>query len=247
MKHQESAESSRMIAVTGANRGLGLEIARQLARMGQRVILACRTQPKAQAAAEVLRAEGLEGHPMELDAADEKSIRAFADRVRREFGRLDGLVNNAGVALDGGAPGKWSDADALSAPLDRVRATLETNLYGPLLLCQEFIPLMRSHGFGRIVNLSSGMGQLSDMNGGFIGYRISKTGLNVVTRVLADELKGENILVNSVCPGWVHTDMGGPQAPRTPAEGADTPVWLATLPDGGPSGGFFRDRKPIPW
>jgi NAD(P)-dependent dehydrogenase (short-subunit alcohol dehydrogenase family) len=106
---------------------------------------------------------------------------------------------------------------------------------------------MRRNGYGRVVNISSGMGQLSDMGGHSPSYRVSKTGLNALTRMLTAELGEENILVNSVCPGWVRTDMGGPNARRSVEQGAETPVWLATLPDDGPRGGFFRDRKPIPW
>ena len=128
-----------------------------------------------------------------------------------------------------------------------VREAMETNVYGPMLLCQAFVPLMRKHRYGRIVNLSSGMGQLTHMNGGCPAYRISKTSVNALTRILADELKDENILVNSMCPGWVKTDMGGAGATRELPEGADTAVWLATLPDGGPNGGFFRDRKAFEW
>ena len=124
---------------------------------------------------------------------------------------------------------------------------METNVFGPVQLCLALVPMMKVNNYGRLVNVSSGMGQLSDMNGGYPGYRISKTALNALTRILADELRDANILVNSVCPGWVKTDMGGPDAPRTPNQGANTIVWLATLPDGGPTGGFFRDRQQIDW
>jgi NAD(P)-dependent dehydrogenase (short-subunit alcohol dehydrogenase family) len=131
--------------------------------------------------------------------------------------------------------------------LGHVRGTLETNFYGAWRLAQEALPLMRQNGYGRIVNLSSGMGQLSDMGGHSPAYRVSKTALNALTRILTAELEGENVLVNSCCPGWVRTEMGGASAPRAVEQGADTPVWLATLPDDGPRGGFFRDRKPIRW
>jgi NAD(P)-dependent dehydrogenase (short-subunit alcohol dehydrogenase family) len=133
----------------------------------------------------------------------------------------------------------------LDAHLDTVRRTLETNLYGALQISQTLIPLMG--GTGRVVNVSSGMGQLSEMNGCCPGYRFSKAGLNALTRILADELRDSRIKINSVCPGWVRTDMGGPGADRSVEQGVDTIVWLATLPDSGPSGGFFRDRQPIPW
>jgi NAD(P)-dependent dehydrogenase (short-subunit alcohol dehydrogenase family) len=124
---------------------------------------------------------------------------------------------------------------------------METNVYGPYELCRTLLPLMEANHYGRVVNLSSRMGQLSEMNAGYPGYRISKTALNAVTRIFAEEVSGQNILINSACPGWVATEMGGKTAPRTVEQGADTVVWLATLPDGGPTGGFFRDRSPIPW
>ncbi len=128
-----------------------------------------------------------------------------------------------------------------------MRKTLETNIFGPLRLTQAAVPLMRKNGYGRIVNVSSGAGQLIDMGMGFPAYRMSKAALNALTRITAAEVKDTNILVNAVCPGWVRTDMGGPQAERSVEHGAETPVWLATLPDDGPSGGFFRDKLPIPW
>ena len=126
-----------------------------------------------------------------------------------------------------------------------MRRTFETNTLGPLMVSQALIPLMQ--GSGRVVNVSSGMGQLAEMNGGYPGYRLSKAALNALTRILADELEDTSVKVNSVCPGWVKTDMGGPDAPRTPEQGVQTIVWLATLPDDGPTGGFFRDKQPIPW
>lgn len=232
--------TERVAVVTGANRGIGFEVCRQLARKGVRVILTARDEAKAREAAGRLRSEGLEVEPRSLDVTSAESVRGFGRALREGPGRADILVNNAGIFIDGATP-------ALQADVDVMRRTLETNVYGPWLLCQQIIPLMLQHGFGRIVNLSSGMGQLSDMNGGYAGYRLSKAGINVMTRALADELKGTNVLINSVCPGWVRTDMGGKEAPRSIEQGADTPVFLATLPDGGPSGGFFRDRKAIPW
>lgn len=238
-------ESLRIAVVTGANRGLGLETCRQLADLGLTVILTSRDARKGEAAAESLRGSGRDVRHHPLDVTDPHSIQRLARFVESEFGRLDVLVNNAGVFLD---PVDSPDPDAASvfrADLDVVRRSMETNVYGPLLLCQALVPLM--HGRGRIVNLSSGMGQLSDMNGRCPGYRFSKTALNALTRILADELRDTRIKVNSLCPGWVRTDMGGPNAERPVEEGADTIVWLATLPDDGPSGGFFRDRKPIPW
>jgi NAD(P)-dependent dehydrogenase (short-subunit alcohol dehydrogenase family) len=140
--------------------------------------------------------------------------------------------------------------DADNAPEEEiriVRETMQTNVYGPLLLSRLAVPIMKSRRYGRIVNLSSGMGSLTEMGPGYIAYRMSKAGINVVTRVLAAEVEGMGILVNSADPGWVKTDMGGRGASRTVYKGAETPVWLATVPEGGPTGGFFRDRKAIPW
>jgi NAD(P)-dependent dehydrogenase (short-subunit alcohol dehydrogenase family) len=236
------SEESKVAVVTGANRGLGFETCRQLARRGIRVVLTARDPDNGKAAAETLRGEGLDILFRALSVTDVEGIQGLADFLRADIGRLDILVNNAGILPDAHAASSIFVAD-----LDRIRAAMETNAYAALSLVQALVPLMKVRGYGRIVNVSSGMGQLSDMNGGYPAYRLSKLALNGVTRILADELSGTNIKVNSVCPGWVRTRMGGPNAPRTPAEGADTIVWLATLADEGPSGGFFRDRQPIPW
>lgn len=236
--------TKRVAVVTGANRGIGFEACRQLAKREIRVILTSRDEAKGKAAAEKLQASGLNVSCHPLDVADSQSIERLAQFIKSEFGRLDILVNNAGVLLDSEEnPG----GSIFNLNISTLHKTLETNTFGPLLLCQALIPLMKEHSYGRVVNVSSGAGQLSDMNTGYPSYRISKTALNVVTRILGNELKGTNILVNSVCPGWVKTNMGGSNAPRTPEQGADTVVWLATLPDDGPTSGFFRDRKPIPW
>ena len=230
-------ENGRVALVSGGNRGIGLEIVRQLAGRGITVILGSRDEERGRAAV-----EGLSGDVVvrQLDVTDEGSVARLAASVGDEFGRLDILVNNAGISNDDGQRG-------VNADLDRVRQALEANLFGAWRLCEMAIPLMQRHGYGRIVNVSSGMGALEDMGGGSPGYRISKSALNALTRILASELRGSGILVNSVCPGWVQTDMGSPRAPRPVEEGADTPVWAATLPRGGPTGGFFRDRRPIPW
>jgi NAD(P)-dependent dehydrogenase (short-subunit alcohol dehydrogenase family) len=235
----------RIALVTGANRGIGLEVSRQLAQQGATVIMASRDPDKGRQAAESLRQEGLAVHDQVLDVSEAGQIDAVAGFIRERFGRLDILINNAGVFLDG-MPGV-SYPSALEVDIGILRRTMEVNLYGPLRLCQAFVPWMRKQNYGRIVNLSSGMGQLSEMNGCCPAYRTSKTALNALTRLLADELRETNVAINSVCPGWVRTDMGGPEATRNVAEGADTIVWLATQPDNGPSGGFFRDRQTIPW
>ena len=227
----------RVALVSGGNRGIGREVARQLAERGLTVVIGSRDLGQGEAVAEEL---GNGVVATQLDVTDEESIRSAISFVEREYGRLDVLVNNAAIA-DG-----WSGT-AADADFDRVKEVLETNLFGAWRLVKAALPLMRRNGYGRIVNVSSGMGQLLDMGGHSPGYRLSKTGLNALTRMLTAELQGENILVNSVCPGWVRTDMGGKNARRSVEQGADTPVWLATLPDGGPTGGFFRDREPIPW
>jgi NAD(P)-dependent dehydrogenase (short-subunit alcohol dehydrogenase family) len=235
--------AKQIALVTGANRGLGFETSRQLAQQGIHVILSSRDVVKGEAAVEKLKAEGLTVSYHLLDVADSESIKRLAQFIQEQFGHLEILVNNAGIFID------TQDAaeSIFQANLETLQRTYETNVYGPLQLCQALIPLMQKQGYGRVVNVSSGMGQLSDMNGGSAGYRLSKTGLNALTRIFADELKETNILVNSVCPGWVRTDMGGPNAHRNIEEGVNTIVWLATLPDGSPTGLFFRDRQPIPW
>ncbi|HKA42906.1 MAG TPA: SDR family oxidoreductase [Burkholderiales bacterium] len=232
----------RIAVVTGGNRGIGLEICRQLGRReGIRVVLTARDARKGNAAARVLRAEGLDVECQKLDVTDEKIIMTFAGWLDDACKRCDILVNNAGILADP------RGSRFLDSKAETYRETLETNVLGPLALAQALVPFMKRNRYGRIVNMSSGMGQLSEMGVGSPAYRVSKAALNALTRILAADLKASGILVNSMCPGWVKTDMGGPTAPRTVQQGADTAVWLATLPDGGPTGGFFRDRKPIPW
>jgi NAD(P)-dependent dehydrogenase (short-subunit alcohol dehydrogenase family) len=233
-------DERRVALVTGANRGIGLEICRQLGGQGLRVLLTSRREDKGRAACAELRAAGAEVsfHPLEVTSAE--SVAALREHVEREFGRLDALVNNAAVSLERGQ-------HAVDVDMETVHQTLETNLIGPWRLCQTFLPLMRRAGYGRIVNVSSGVGSFSRLAAGYPSYRISKVGLNALTRILADELKETNILVNSVTPGWVRTHMGGAQAPRSVEEGAEAAVWLATLPDGGPTGKFFKDREEFPW
>ena len=228
--------------VTGAYRGLGLETTRRLAALGYLVLLTARRESEGLAAAQKLAAQGLSVRFHLLDVTDASSIQALAETVRG-LSRLDVLVNNAGIVPDP-APGS-DDASVFRADLDTVRQAMETNALGPMRLCQVLIPLM--NGQGRVVNVSSGMGQLDDMNGCCPGYRLSKVSLNALTRIFADELRDTGVKVNSVCPGWVRTDMGGKHAPLSVEEGAEGIVWAATLPEDGPSGGFFRHGERIPW
>jgi NAD(P)-dependent dehydrogenase (short-subunit alcohol dehydrogenase family) len=236
------SHSARIALVTGANRGLGLETCKQLAQLGITVLLTSRHLAQGEKAAQSLQQQGLPVvfHP--LDVTQIHSIKQIEYFIRTQYGRLDILINNAGIF-----PDSKNQASAFATPVEVLRTAMETNLYGPFQLCQIFIQMMIQHQYGRIVNVSSGMGQLSEMNGEYPGYRTSKVALNALTRIFADELQGSDVLINSVCPGWVRTDMGGPEATRSIAEGVDTIIWLADLPNGGPSGGFFRDRQPIAW
>jgi NAD(P)-dependent dehydrogenase (short-subunit alcohol dehydrogenase family) len=224
-------ESDRRVAlVSGASRGIGAEIARQLAADHGFLVFAGARDPD-----DIEEAEGIV--PIELDVTDQATVDAAQEQVGSDPGRLDALVNNAGVYGD--------PIGAVDYDLDRAHDVLEVNTFGPWRLIEAFVPLLRRGSQPRIVNVSSGAGQLSDMNGGRAAYRVSKAGLNALTRTVASDEPG--IKVNTMCPGWVRTDMGGSAAPKSVEEGADTAVWLATLPDDGPTGGFFRNRKPIPW
>lgn len=234
----------RVALVTGANRGMGLEIVRQLSRLGLIAVLAARDLEKGKVAAATLAAEEFDVPVVALDVTDADSIRAAVAEVRGLFGRIDVLVNNAAILKEGLLP---EDTSVLDVSGDLVNLTFLTNTVGPLRMIQATVPGMRERGYGRIVNLSSGAGQLAEMGSGFPAYRLSKSALNALTRITAAELGAHEIKINSVCPGWVRTDMGGPHATRTVEHGAETAVWLATLPEDGPSGGFFRDMKPIPW
>ena len=241
------AEQNRIAVVSGANRGIGLEVCKQLAQRGIHTVLTSRDQSKGQAAYEPLKAKGLPISYHPLDVTDPKSIGRLKDFVVNEFNRCDILVNNAGIFPDTKDASDEYWPSVLESGIETVREAMETNVYGAMLLCQAFVPLMKKHNYGRIINLSSGMGRLTDMNGHCPAYRISKTAINALTRIVSEELLEYNILVNSVCPGWVKTDMGGPGATREPSEGADTIVWLATAPDNGPRGKFLRDRNVTPW
>jgi NAD(P)-dependent dehydrogenase (short-subunit alcohol dehydrogenase family) len=225
--------------VTGANRGIGFEICRQLASRGTQVVLSARKARAGEVALKKLAAQNLTVRFRTLDVTSRKSIIALRDFLKRTYGRLDILINNAGIIAKGDAPG-------LTVDLEAIRATLETNTLGPLHLSQILVPLLRRSKSARIVNLSSGMGAFSEMEGDYAAYRISKTALNAVTAILAAELRNV-VAVNAACPGWVKTDMGGPNADRDLEHGADTPVWLALDAPQNLTGKFMRDRKVIPW
>jgi len=237
----------RISVVTGANRGLGLETCRQLGLRGFHVILASRDLEKGKIAADQLCADKLKITPFELDVANSVHIRKLANFIIDKFGRVDILINNAGILLEPGAPLNMKAASVFDCKKETIMETMETNVYGPMQLCQMLIPIMKRNNYGRIVNVSSGMGQISSMQGGWPAYRISKLSLNALTCIVSSELKGSNILVNSVCPEWVKTDMGGAHAPLTPQKAVLNIVKLATIPDWGPSGRFFRNGVEIPW
>ncbi len=223
--------------VTGGNRGIGLEVCRQLGGRGLRVVVAARAPADGERAAEALRAEGLDARIEEMDVAREASVLACARRLERAGERVGVLVNNAGVYPEGGV---------LEASSVELRGAMDVHFFGALWTCRAFVPAMMRAGYGRVVNVSSGYGSIAEGLEGPAAYSLSKAALNALTVKLASEV-GPDVKVNAACPGWVRTRMGGAAAPRTPAEGAETIVWLATLPPEGPSGGFFRDRRAIPW
>jgi NAD(P)-dependent dehydrogenase (short-subunit alcohol dehydrogenase family) len=224
--------------VTGANRGIGLEVCRQLAELDYLVVLGSRDVEKGhRAAASLERADRVTA--CQLDVADDGSVLAAAAWVTAELGRCDVLVNNAAILYD-----TWARAE--SADLGVVHEALETNLFGAWRVTLALLPLLRQATRGRIVNVSSQGGSLASMGAGTPAYHVSKAALNALTRTLAAELRPAGVLVNAVCPGWTATDMGGGGG-RPVAAGAASVVWAATLADDGPSGGFFRDGKPVPW
>jgi NAD(P)-dependent dehydrogenase (short-subunit alcohol dehydrogenase family) len=233
-------QPARIALVTGANRGIGLEVCRQLASRGFVVLLAARDAAKAKAAASKLAGVGTV-EPMVMDVANARSIENAAAEVSKRYGHVDVVVNNAGINYD-----TWETVE--NADINgTVVETITTNLLGPWRVCQAFLELLRKSKAGRIVNVSSESGSLANMGAGPPAYQVTKAALNAMTRTLAGELRSAHILVNAVCPGWVATDMGGAGAPRSVNDGAAGIVWAATLPDNGATGGFFRDGKPLPW
>lgn len=237
----ESTKAQRRVAlVTGANRGLGLETSRQLLAKGLDVVLSGRDEEALRRAAAGLAAPESRVLTVRMDVADTATIDAAQQAIKRRFGRVDVLVNNAAVLLG-------EQEGVLTISSETYRRTFETNVLGAINACGVFVPEMARAGYGRIVNVSSGAGQLTTMSTYAPAYSMSKAALNAFTRILAQTYRSSGVLVNAVDPGWVRTDMGGPSAPRSPEQGADTITWLATLPDDGPTDGFFRDRRAIEW
>ena len=229
----------RTALVTGANRGIGLEVCRQLAARGLRVILTARDRATADTAAASL-GSAADLMTARLDVTDPASVHTLAADLSDRGLHVDVLVNNAAVLVG-------ESTGVLQTTLDDLRATFETNLFGAVLVSQAFVPGMMARRYGRVVNVSSQAGQLASMATYAPAYSMSKAALNAFTRQLAGAVQGRNVLVNSADPGWVRTAMGGPSAPRSVEQGADTLVWLATLPARGPTGGFFSERKPVAW
>lgn len=233
-------QQSPVALVTGAYRGLGLETVRQLAQQGYTVILTARKEEQGRSAVAKLKAEGMSVHYQHLDVNDADNIRQAAVAIQEQFGRLDALINNAAIHYD-------AQHQAHNADFKIVDEAIATNLIAPWKIIQAFTPLLAKSGHATITNVSSGAGSLYDMSGGTPAYSITKAGLNVLTIKFAEELQPHGIIVNSVCPGWVRTAMGGQAAPRSVEEGAKGIVWAATRPKGGATGGFFRDGEPIRW
>ncbi len=228
---------SKIALVTGGNRGIGFEVCRQLGKMGFKVIMGARKIAAGKESAEILKSENLDVTFQPLDVQDEDQIGFIASWMDMEFGALDVLVNNAGIGV--------GNKGLVDAELEEIREIMEVNFYGPIKMNRMFIPLLKKNK-GRIINVSSRMGSISDMGTGYAGYRLSKAGLNAQTIMLAKELEPYGIKVNSVCPGWVKTEMGGSSAPRDVLQGADTITWL-TSEENIPNGKFLRDRKVIDW
>ena len=243
--------NKKIAVVSGGARGLGIEIGRQLAQTGEiEPVLAARDEAKARAVAAQFAQEGLTAHAAQLDVTSDDSVAALAERLRAEHGRVDILVNNAAILYE-------FEPGALAVTIEQITTHVDTNAYGALRLSQALIPVMRDNGYGRVVNVTSEMGSLEKSLADFAppaaAYRISKVALHMISQLLARDVAADNIVVNACSPGLVQTDMGPPDAPMTPEQGARTPVWLATLGDDGPRGKYFAEMRwngmphEIPW
>jgi len=235
-------DATKVVLVTGANRGMGLECCRQLASLDYRVILGSRNLEAGRQAAASLNSDRVEA--VKLDVTSAEDIAVLAQSIEQDYGQLDVLINNAGIMIDGDdghSPG------IRDASIERIEQTFRANTLGPIMLINALLPLMERVADARIVNISSGMGQLSDMGANYPGYRLSKAALNAMTRIYAAELDAGRFSINAVCPGWVRTDMGGRNADLSLQEGVDTAIWLATSDEARHSGGFYRERKLIDW
>ncbi|MGH6855007.1 MAG: SDR family NAD(P)-dependent oxidoreductase [Aestuariivirga sp.] len=230
--------------ITGGSRGLGLETARQLGGLGYRLVIAAKDKKRLAAAAASLRKHGYDVHPKVVDMASARSIAGFG-KWAKSLGPVDVLVNAAGILPETSGAYSGKGATVLGAGDKEIVDTITVNTFGPWRLVKVIAAQLAQNA--RVVNVSSGMGAFAEMGSGYFGYRASKAALNVLTRTLAQELSPRGIMVNSVCPGWVKTDMGGPNASRGVEQGASGIVWAATLAPGGPSNGFFRDSQPIEW
>jgi len=230
--------------ITGGSRGLGYETARQLGGLGYRLAIAAKDKRRLSAAAASLKQHGYDAHPKTVDMSSLRSITSFGTWAK-SLGLVDVLVNAAGILPEERGTYSGKGTIVLRAGDAEVVNTIMVNAIGPWRLVKFIAPLLAQNA--RIVNVSSGLGALSDMGSGYFGYRASKAALNVLTRTLARELHSRGIMVNSVCPGWVKTDMGGAGAPRSLEQGVSGIVWAATLAPGGPSGGFYRDGRAIDW
>ena len=231
--------TNRIALVTGANKGIGFETARQLGQKGFHVLVGARNPDAGNNAVGSLQKAGISAEFIQIDVTDSERVRHAAKDVATKYDHLDVLVNNAAIMED--------DKNVLEVDEDTVLGTFTTNTLGPLHVTQSFVPLLKKSAHASIINMSSGLGQLNEMGDTYPAYSISKTALNAVTRQFAAALKEKGITVNSVCPGWVKTDMGGPNAPRTVQQGADTVTWLATEAPRDLTGRFLRDRAVIEW
>jgi NAD(P)-dependent dehydrogenase (short-subunit alcohol dehydrogenase family) len=237
----------RIAVITGANRGLGLGTAEQLAKNGFKVLMLGRRLAEVEKHAQTILANGGDAEAYQVDVTNAAEVERFTKQVTEKYGTIHCLINNAGAFLDRDRNTQAGEPSIMATDPKLVSESFEINTIGPMRMCQAMIPLLKRADHGTIVNLSSGMGQLADMDGYYPAYRMSKTALNAMTRVFASELANTKIKVNAVCPGWVKTDMGGPNATRSLAEGVSGIVWAASLDARGPTGGFFRDGKSIPW